>query len=1111
MSDALYLEQRQRNIKLHAEEQAQSLVDAFAPAPPAGADGPDVPATPAAAAGTPTDADGDGAEATLDLSVDEGGEVEFDVSLPAESAQMTNLAKEFGIEPGMLASILSSQDTGEEFPVTRTKSQIGGLVEAAKKNIEGFRPDGALKEGPKASLRQTMGRFGSGPLGDVSPLDLVPGVGEAMALDDLNSMYERERVGIYVSPVEKIGMWVGLGLGVVGLGAIGKKILNKVAERAPDSADALLKAAPEIKTPLADKWLEKVEVKPEQSEQMKKEYDDFIAYAGPEVAQYFPDPNRVVNLRLDRLETTDDVRAAVASMAGVIDIPKTKINWDETTSAAGVLADQVGVPLDKLKKIYERMGRVDADVHYTAMAVATSSAHLKKALTTFNPKGGAEEQAAFLGMVQAHVDILRYAQGILGAPGRALNSAKIFAKMGGKDANRLEEIINEFGGAERIEKLAQALTMAPDARVANEIAQRGITSKFWDGVTELWLNGLLSSTRTMTVNLTGNALFTAWQIPETFMAGTIGSLRAIGGNADVDRVYMGEAIAQLYGSLESIGDAFRAGKRGFMTGQPTNPEDFMKYEVPRVRAISSDQLGIGGAPGALIDIFGAVVRTPTRVLLAQDEAFKTMGRRMSVNQMAYRKAMQEGTTLREKANLLQQYRANPTDDMTKGANDFAHYITFQQDLGSMGRAMQKFSNTKLTNLEIPILKFMFPFVRTPINIFKAGMVERNPVFAPLSREFRAEIKAGGARRDVALAKVASGAGTISYAAYLSSQGLITGAGPSDPRERRAWLRAGHIPYSMKVGDKWVQYSRVEPVAFLIGATADIIEGYRALGKRDVSHQKDLSDLAALVVAATASNITNKTFMTGAADFFNVMEDPNRYGGQWISRFAGTLIPNAVADIAKIQDPYLREIETVGQTIRSRIPGMGDNLPPVRDLWGEPRSRNKGWLFGIEHALLPFTANRETKDPVEREILRLGVDGVKDPETGVLNVFRDALIDGPGEDILGEPLTPWERDRYLQIAAKEFRGDYGGRLLDKRAALTLLVQSPAYKNLPHDIKGEQARAEFIKAINNFHNEGAKEVFGKEQEYGNTALWGRIQNRKQFEIDIKQKMKQFEGLF
>lgn len=69
----------------------------------------------------------------------------------------------------------------------------------------------------------------------------------------------------------------------------------------------------------------------------------------------------------------------------------------------------------------------------------------------------------------------------------------------------------------------------------------------------------------------GNALFMAFQLPEEFVAGVIGSAergvrRAVGSEIDyTNQVYMSDFLARMNGFYHSFNDAFKA---GYMAAKP---------------------------------------------------------------------------------------------------------------------------------------------------------------------------------------------------------------------------------------------------------------------------------------------------------------------------------------------------------------------------------------------------------------------------------------------------------------------------------------------------------------------------------------------------------------
>src|SRR3546814_2580177 len=75
----------------------------------------------------------------------------------------------------------------------------------------------------------------------------------------------------------------------------------------------------------------------------------------------------------------------------------------------------------------------------------------------------------------------------------------------------------------------------------------------------------------------------------------------------------------------------------------------------------------------------------------------------------------------------------------------------------------------------PIFKAVLPFIRTPTNLIKFT-AERSPL-APMVKEWRRDFAAGGARRDLAIAKVMVGSGVGATIAELAAKGIVTGSAP----------------------------------------------------------------------------------------------------------------------------------------------------------------------------------------------------------------------------------------------------------------------------------------------------------------------------------------------
>jgi hypothetical protein len=111
------------------------------------------------------------------------------------------------------------------------------------------------------------------------------------------------------------------------------------------------------------------------------------------------------------------------------------------------------------------------------------------------------------------------------------------------------------------------------------------------------------------------------------------------------------------------------------------------------------------------------------------------------------------------------------------------------------------------------------------------------------------------------------------------------------------------------------------------------------------------------------------------------------------------------DIARIQDPYIREAWTLADRIKvnSGVPGYSEGAPPRRDFFGQPIRYRGGSFLGV---LSPFPDSQEKREPVVNEIAR------------VMQETRQVPITMPGRRIEGMLLSAKQYDALVRIARSE---------------------------------------------------------------------------------------------
>lgn len=730
--------------------------------------------------------------------------------------------------------------------------------------------------------------------------------------------------------------------------------------------------------------------------------DDLIANTPPATA--YDDWNNAVvskvgNIRVNKLETPEDIGQALKiadNIAGGFDAAKRgKISFAETQQ----LAQDLGMTADDL--LARRKGQAfNAEEAYAARAILAKSGtelvKLARHIHSVGDEPGSELLAAFQKALVRHTAIQEQVSGGMAEAGRALSALRMVANAKDAPGRILEGIVHGGGGPLRLKRAAEAIIdLERDPANLNRFIEKASKPGLKDKLVEVWYNFLLSGPQTHAVNMLSNTLTSLAQIPEHAVAAGVGAARRALRRDAADRVLMSEVGARSVGLVQGTKEGLRMFATALRTGEAS---DFAtKLEHQGQKAVSG--------------LKGEVLRLPSRFLTAEDELFKGIARRMELNGQAVRKASKEGLKGQEFRDRVAELTTNPTDDMFLSALEYGRYATFQSKLGPFASKVSAITN------ELPIFKLVLPFVRTPTNLFKF-FIERSPA-APLMREFRKDFMAGGARRDLAVAKVMIGSGMGAVIAELAGKGIITGSQPSDKNKRRLMEADGWQPYSVKIGDQYYSYKRLDPFALTIGAAADMVT------LSDGMTEKQLDNQAANVVGAILGNLKDKTWLSGISSLLAAADEPDSDTMSFFKRLAGSAtVPTGASQLARTIDPTSRETPGIVEAIQNRIPGLSDGLLPKRDVWGREIVKEGGVGPDI---MSPIWTSTARNDPITREALNIG-----------------ATVSKPSK----EGLTPQQYDR-LQSVTGPLARDW----------LTELFASPQYKAM----STEQKVAAFAKVM------------------------------------------------
>jgi len=540
--------------------------------------------------------------------------------------------------------------------------------------------------------------------------------------------------------------------------------------------------------------------------------------------------------------------------------------------------------------------------------------------------------------------------GIKAESGRSFGAWRIPANADGVDVKGITELLNQYGGTKDTIELAKKIS-AFGSRLTtsqfNKITQKGAYAANRDAFIEVWTLGLLTSPPTHIRNIASSTLTGLAEIPKR-------TLQSFIPNSGVE---IGEVVYYANGMVRSLRDAFANGAKAFRTGEVGFGTG--KLELPRKRASgeirkrlkqSKLDLSLSGgvfeqkdfSSGALLflkksgntaitpyaygmDYYGKAMSYAGKGLAAGDEFARTVLARAQISALSARDGIGQGLKGKELDRFVNNATNNVDPKTMDLAREFAEYNIFINKLGEAGQAGQKLIS------KVPLLKLAMPFFRTPANLLK-WKFQHTPL-AVLSKNVRADIAAGGFKRSEALAKIGLGTTIMQIATDQALRGNITGSGTTNPGLRRHEQSLGIKPNSIKIGDTYVGYGGLDPIAGLISFSADmalILTNYESY---DIDSQDEVDKLSTALTLLIANQVVGQGFLSGISDLFEAVSDEQK-GERFLRNVLSGFIPTGLGTVARGLDPESRMVVDLMDAIKSKIPGWSKSVPRRRNVWGE---------------------------------------------------------------------------------------------------------------------------------------------------------------------------------
>lgn len=475
----------------------------------------------------------------------------------------------------------------------------------------------------------------------------------------------------------------------------------------------------------------------------------------------------------------------------------------------------------------------------------------------------------------------------------------------------LEGIYRQNKNADEIAKAAKGVDFN-DAKQVTEFYRKFVKAKVLSTETLdiLRYNSMLSSPNTHLVNVASNFQGTGIIAPvEKTLTGMIDAAKsAITGSKREYFAGEGAAYAKgYYSNVKKAATAFTDTLRG-------------KNLVlqPDVRSIP---LTTGGPARAVENVF----TFPMRMLEASDRFFSALTEGGSEAALKYK--VSKGLKI---DNLGEKAAQEASERLFRAETNLP-----QQ--GNILEAMDFFTN-KITEarssdniLVSTISKFTLPFVRTPTNIIKQGIE-----YSPLG----ASTLWGATNKTEQVSKAVLGSSAALGVATLLGTDRLTWAEPTNENRKNSFRASGMQPYSVKIGNKWISYSKLHPsLAFNFALVAAVDD---ALKEKKIG--EETADVILSSFAKYANFIADQSYVKNIGDFVAGAKGDVYGFSKYLANYPTQLIPfRALGSwINRIVDPVQRQADKDGsvldkqmQQIMMQIPGFAQKVPARLDSEGNP--------------------------------------------------------------------------------------------------------------------------------------------------------------------------------
>ena len=382
---------------------------------------------------------------------------------------------------------------------------------------------------------------------------------------------------------------------------------------------------------------------------------------------------------------------------------------------------------------------------------------------------------------------------------------------------------------------------------------------------------------------------------------------------------------------------------------------------------------------------------------------KTIGKLMEFNDMALEAEDGWGLKAMYPKALAQYITANNidvdniTDAQLAKARNFAikqaEEATFHQDNAIASAISQFEGKNALTRFAAGAI---LPFKKTPMNVAVEG-IQYSPV-GLLDSLTRGSINLRKGKINVheyidGISKGLTGTGIALLGYALTEAGILKASGGDDQDKNNFESAQGKQNYSLKVGEKTYSLDWLAPtgIPLFMGSELYQLASQKVKEKGEKNNTPEVAKSATKILnsMATAMNpLSEMSMISGLTSTLQSYASGNKglenLGLNATKSYVGQFVPTVLGQVAKTfddkersttsteSDPLPKALDTLGNQIKSKIPGLRQTLPTKTDIWGKD-VENEGNIIekGLNAGVFPWSSKKVNENnPTNKEISKL---------------------------------------------------------------------------------------------------------------------------------------------